>query len=264
MNNRKVRYLLLAVLCIVTFIQIRRQWQHKELQSQVRGTDPANFPAEFNSHGKILGNPQNAISDLQKIYHACLVYREKFKRYPPSGMALLIDMESRLKDYGLTNPNQANLILTNPDVVNSADPMRRDAGNITKYLCYKFSRSRFDGQTVGSPKASGVRDVLAYTDIYYFPNSHVEWEHIDSSSMNPVGFYVVLWDNGQVEKIPFDKALYVPISKNTWQLGFPGQAGLTKGTKTFDEFNLKIPSYRKWKRTQVAQDKAASSVSTGQ
>ena len=247
LRNRKVRLALLAALCLVTLWQVKRQWEHVG-PSEASVMNIEIPPPQWNSEGKVLGNPQNAIDDLGKLHKCFLIYREKFKRYPANPIELLGDMGSHYRDYGLAKAADAKSIFTNPDTANSTSPTLRAHPN--QVLIYSFAPKRFDGQAIGSPKPRGKRDVLAFTDLYYFPNDTVNWNNIANSTMNPVGFYIVLWDDGRIEKIAFDKVLYVPQGKNNWGLGFPNQAGLPQNTKSYDEFNRNSPTYRIWKRSR--------------
>lgn len=214
--------------------------------------DALNPPEQWDSGGKVLGNPQNAVEDLQQIYKVITVFRTRFNRYPTSSMELQNDMVRNLGTYGYSAKDQIKTVFTNPDVIHSPNPIFRQ--NPSAVIPYQMPSTRFDGQPISAPKPQGQRDVLAMTNLYYFPNTKVNWTNFDASTRNPVGFYVVLWDDGQVEKIPFDKALYVPQDnkeQGSWGFGFPGQAGLNPGVKTYDEFNKDDPTYKKWKRAQM-------------
>lgn len=257
LSSRKVRVLLLLGLCIFTFVKVRTQqpWKSKHLTEEERTRDLEQMP-QWDSKGKVLGNPQNAIDDLQKLYLCMQTFHKIFKRYPESEIELINHMGTHLPLYGLANQAEVRAITSNPDMIYSWVPYFRQ--NPKTVIAYTFRNKRFDGQPVGSPRPQGQRDVLASTNLYYFPNTKMDWKNIKASTMNPVGFYVVLWDDGQVEKVPFDKVLQVPKGNNEWTTGFPGQAGLPEGTKTFDEFNRDGINYQNWKRAQAQPAKAAS------
>lgn len=249
MHSRKVRFVLLLGLCVLTLVQVRMQWK---AQRQPRGLtiNLSNPPPQWDSGGKVLGNPQNAVSDLEALYKCLLVFRKKFNRYPSDIMELHNDVVPHFRDYGFSSRDEANAIFTNPDVIDRNFPPSFLQHPET-IIAYHMDAKRFNGQMVGSLKPPGQHDVLMWTDLYYFPNQNVNWTKFEASTMNPVGFYVVLWDDGRVEKVPFDKTLYVPRPNQVWTTGFPGQAGLPPGCKTFDEFNRNNASYRNWKRTQA-------------
>ncbi len=172
-------------------------------------------------------------------------------------MELLNDMAPNPQDYGFANRKEAEASLKNPDVINQRPKLSKKKAE--QVIAYQMRFRRFNGQPLGSTKEVGKRDVLAWTSDYYFPNTKTDWSNIDSSTMNPVGFYLVLWDDGQVQRVPFDKILQVPIGNNEWQVGFRGQAGLAKGFQTFDEFHKDSISYQNWKRTQARKAGASSS-----
>ncbi len=88
---------------------------------------------------------------------------------------------------------------------------------------------RVDGENIGEMKLVGTQDVLAFSKTYY------HWNIPDIASgrrlFNPVGFYQVLYDDGQVAQIPYDEALFV-CEPNPQGEGirittvFPKQAGV--------------------------------------
>jgi hypothetical protein len=54
-----------------------------------------------------------------------------------------------------------------------------------------------------------------------------------------VGFYLILWDNGSIERVAYDEVLYIPQDKG-FSLGFRKQAGLPSGCITYEEFWTRI------------------------
>jgi hypothetical protein len=62
--------------------------------------------------------------------------------------------------------------------------------------------------------------------------------------MNPVGFYVVLWDDGSVERIQYDRVLRVPKTASEYTIAFPGQAGIPRSAMTYDQFTTEIAHWK--------------------
>lgn len=99
----------------------------------------------------------------------------------------------------------------------------------TPRIAYFLHGRRPGGTPVGTAKRAGTRDVLAYTNLYVRNQSH-----------GPTGFYLVLWDDGTVSRVPASQALAVPAydvigpagatevaaRQGEKQVAFPGQAGL--------------------------------------
>jgi hypothetical protein len=80
---------------------------------------------------------------------------------------------------------------------------------------------------------SGSREVLAYTSLYY--HEQIRRFNGVKDTIDPVGFYIVVWNDGTVEKMPYDQVLYVkdPQTGRMYK-GFTGQAG-TANAETFDQ-----------------------------
>jgi hypothetical protein len=91
---------------------------------------------------------------------------------------------------------------------------------------YYISNTRPDGTLIGSPTKFPGRDVLIFTDLYVHQNNEMvtsKW-----GKMHPVGFYIVVWDNGEIQRIPYDQSLKMrmPDNAKAWLTVFPGQAGV--------------------------------------
>jgi hypothetical protein len=87
---------------------------------------------------------------------------------------------------------------------------------------------------------AGTRDALAYTATYYHHNYPIREEK--QTLANPVGFYLVLWDNGEIEKVPYDQVLYVFEKPDVEEQGvttfpvFPRQASVPYNSLIYEEF----------------------------
>ena len=208
----------------------------------------------YDTHGRVPGDPQNGVNGLKRMYQLMLEYRRKNGgRYPTDETVLFLDIVRSPQEYGFRDVKDFLAKMNNPDSrFSDSEGLRRAPGAIP----YSFSRARFDGTMVGTPKAPGTRDVFGRTNLYYHENKVIYPNK--PFTMKPVGFYEVLWDDGSVEKIPYDKTLQVPVNDPTvsqtrkkyhlspgtpvlsTRLGFPGQAGLPPGTLSFKDFYTKF------------------------
>ena len=127
---------------------------------------------------------------------------------------------------------EAHRLFTNPDIQYSRSFRSFGAG--TNVIPYPLSYKRFDGTLIGTEKPEGTKDLLSSTDIYYhWTSSH----DMESSSINPIGFYCVLWDDGQIEKIPFDLVFHASVEvgegRRGYMVAFPQQAGISAQLLTY-------------------------------
>lgn len=230
LQDRKARIVLL--LALVAFTLFRVTTQLKRTQQERHGSLEA--VPEYDTGGKVPGNPANAEKDLKLIYKSINIYRAKNGgRYPASQMDLFSAVGSSPQAYGFKNRDEAHAAFTNPDARYSDSPVERASPD--HFVAYRIKNKRPDGLPIGSPKPSNTRDVLAVTSVYRHVN--VKRQNGRPSS-HPVGFYVVLWDDGKIQKVPYDQELLVPKRKKEWATAFPGQAGLPSGTLTYDQFYI--------------------------
>lgn len=172
-----------------------------------------------------------AVARLKQIYQFVLIYRRIHAGAYPATMTqpgdLLGDLSAHPQEYdladrGADNGRQAASFFTFADAAHPGTPLIRTF----------MHGKRPDGTRVGAAKRAGTRDVVANTDLFVenrkFPGG---WR--------TVGDYLVLWDDGQVTRVPASKMLSVPLydpiggllpggvaPPGTRQMAFPGQAGL--------------------------------------
>jgi hypothetical protein len=201
---------------------------------------------ENNTGGKVPGNPQNAVKGLRNVFTAVQVYQSRHNGSRPAGTGeLLKDMWFDRFAYGLPadqNPfASANKLLSNPDTRYSDDPHARKHASNT--VPYRVHSRRPDGTAIGGPKPEGTRDVVASTDVYV----HQNVKHLPNqkTTSNPVGFYMVIWDDGRIQQIPYDKVLYVPAGPSDFHIAYPGETGIPPGALTYDEYYTRAA---RWKR----------------
>ncbi len=221
--------------------------------SVARAAPPTGL-ALYDTHGQVPGDPQNGVDGLKRMYQLMLGYRRKHGgHYPADETALFMDIVRAPQGYGFRDVKDFLAKMNNPDSrFSDFEGLRRAPGAIP----YSFSLTRSDGTKIGTQRAAGTRDVLGQTSLYYHQNQVIYPNK--PFTMKPVGFYEVLWDDGSVEKIPYDKTLQVPVNDPTvsrtrakyhlgpgtpvlsTRLGFPGQAGLPPGTVSFKDFYAKL------------------------
>jgi hypothetical protein len=93
---------------------------------------------------------------------------------------------------------------------------------------------RPDGMPAGGAKQPGKKNLLAYTEIYNYRNNR--YPNNKPSTSNPVGYYVLLWDDGTITQVPYNQIILVRTGKNTFSEAFPGQADVPSDTINYDQF----------------------------
>jgi hypothetical protein len=177
------------------------------------------------TEGKVLGNPDNALSDFRALYPVFQIYQRRHSgRYPQDLWALLGDARKNPVEY----PGFSVDLMTNPD--SDLSRPRRPEFQASIGIPYVYEPLRPNGTAVGGPKKPGTRDVLLYTGLYYRRNFH------RGGPMKPVGWWIVLWDDGKAEKLPFDKVLFLVRTDGKKTIGFPGQAGMVAKAKPYWDF----------------------------
>ena len=187
--------------------------------------------ADNDTDGKVPGDPNNAITDLQQFYKLAQTYRTRKGKYPTGG-DLFVDIDQHPSAYGVSNLKDINDVFINPDDRFADSPeVRKRAGELCTYI---YTDKRPNGTDVGASKLSDQRDVLGYTDAYFHKN--LRTFKGERSTVNPVGYYLVLWDDGQVQSIPYDQVSFAPQGKGEFAQAFPGQAGVPANALNYDEY----------------------------
>lgn len=214
------------------------EWHHSGAQPGAQpgfnGAQPATpINMENNTRGRVPGNPENAVQDLKRLFQVLQTYRERHGgAFPFDSSALNKELIDNFASYDFKSAHEAFSFRLNPDARYADDMVAR--ANPEQTLAYKIFFKRPDGAAFGTPKLPGAKDLLSYTGIYYHRNLH---KAADGTPMaNPVGYYVVLWDDGTVEKVPYDLMYFVPRASNSLVLAFHGQSALPWNCLTYDEF----------------------------
>lgn len=227
LQSRRFRVAALAVvLLLITF-----QAVHQFVNSRRELT--GNSMPDYDVGSTVPGNPQNEVTGLKSIYRVLNLYRKQHGgSYPINVMELLSDVRVRYTDYGLHSRLEADKLFESPDVRFSDEFQMIKGATVDSIIPYEMFSVRYDGTPVGGDKKPGTRDVLAWTDTYVHQNIH----QTGVPSANPVGFYMVLWDDGTISKVPYNKILYVPAGGGNYADAFPGQAGVPNNAVTYDQF----------------------------
>ncbi len=226
LNVRSIRAFLIVIALILGVI----------IYWRTRPPTPPIIPpeglAENDTGGKVPGNPAKAIADMKKFHQAINFYRSRHGgEYPSKAGDIVVDMITHNRDYKVLPSD-----FSNPDSKYSDSPAARNSPQA--YFPFIVPGKRPDGSPIGGPKPPGTRDVLAYCDLYYHRNIRVFKG--DRTTSNPVGFYIVLWDDGQVEKVPYDRLMFVPKGGGEHGYAFQGQAGVPTNARTYKDFYANV------------------------
>jgi hypothetical protein len=191
-------------------------------------------PGVYYTGDKVPGDPKNGETILKRIYACFQTYLRLHQgKYPDQPFGLTTDVFARPAEYGFVDFSDVSKHLINPDNQFDDNPLirRRPQQKITIAVIDK----RPDGQLTGSAKPPGTRDVLAYTSTYYHKNGF-PFKKSDRIG-NPVGFYMVLWDDGEIERIDYDRVGFAFTTEGMHTV-FPKQAGVPATTISYQEFWL--------------------------
>lgn len=176
------------------------------------------------THGTVPGNPERAERQMRDLYADLQVFLKRHGR-PPRIPSEFVREIQRNFDYPFAFDD-----LLNPDCRYADAPQARHAARCFPYILYHL---RPDGQPLLGPKREGTRDVLAMTDIYFHKNRKNPAR--GTGSWAPVGFFLVLWEDGEVTRVPFDNVLLYKTRDGGEKYAFPGQAGVPATAVGFRE-----------------------------
>jgi hypothetical protein len=202
LSARHVGGVALAFLAVLTTAIIinKRYAAARNIQLPAARFIPAE--AENDTGGKVLGNVQNAVEDFKELYKFIHIYRERQGQYPAAS-DLIRDMHEIPDAYGYRNFREADSVFLNPDTRFS--DLGQGLKGSREPSPYIFLNKRPDGTPIGGAKQPGRKDLLAYTNIYIYHNNR--YPKNKPSTSNPVGFYVMLWDDGTITQVPYDKII---------------------------------------------------------
>ena len=217
-----------VVTALLVFFLIRFEYQSSAQDLFAKGRIASQSKETKNvakiDDGIVLGSPESAVSSLKKIYGLLKKFLYKNNGiYPTTPTSLAGDLMKYPEYYGFDSYQESLPIFLNPDTIYiGADPAVR--------IAYSLNIGRPDGKLLGSPKDKGSKDLWALTRIYYQVNR-------GRVKNNPVGFYIALWEDGIVEKIPYDVSIAISDANETAliQPFFYGQSGIRKEAVSYEE-----------------------------
>lgn len=233
LSNRAVRVGLVLLLLLLIGTQIHYNYsRHQALINVSSSNDNPLDMSEINTNGKVPGEPTKGFAEAKLVYKDIQAYRDRHEgQFPPNGSALLDDRAEHHDAYGYPTLLSAIRAYCNPDARYADDPiLRRSPSSAETFIILKH---RPDGGEIGSNKPTETRDALAYSDLYYHENIHHHGTKGDTIS--PVGIFIVVWDDGQVQPIPFQRISYVRQADGFVPV-FPGEAGVPSDAVPFKTF----------------------------
>ena len=262
-NYIKLRIVLLFIILSLIGYQYLRQ--HERGYPGARYIPPQGIAEEIDTHGKVPGNPDKEIKDAKRLFRLIQAYRKNHDgMYPQKTGDLYLDIYKHPEYYGIGVGLNGMArwwkivdfihSFNSPDFKYADSPALRNLPKSSGSIPFIISDKRPDGNAVGGPKPPGARDVLAYSDLYVHQN--VRYYKGDRTTSNPVGFYIVLWDDGTVTKVPYNNILYVPQRYGDFGCAFPGQAGVPSDAMTYKEFEEKVANNpQKWRASENTRTK---------
>ena len=210
-----------------------------------RNGPPQVIPPEgycFNdTHGKILGDPERTIRDGYELYRQMGVYKSRKGVLPPTDIQLSDDTYQNPSAYGFKSNMDAARWGRNPDMKNA--DLYKSLPEPESMRPFHIAATRPDGSRRFGAKITGNRDILAFSDIYFFRNECMFKD--GHYTKKPVGFYLVLWEDGEITKVPHDQVRYVRPQRAPYGECFPGQAGTPEITYTYEEAKIHTLSMKR-------------------
>jgi hypothetical protein len=163
--------------------------------------------------------PEDVERDFRKIYDAILAFRKATGHLPVRGGG--VDLVEFAKSHPEVDLTEANL--TPRDFTHSD----RYASGSRSHFEYMFNLRGGRPFAVPMPAVPkpGERDAWVSTDLFLKRNT-VVYPNMTAKS-NPTGFYIVLWSDGQIERVPPDGKVFVSESDGLTEY-YAGQAGVPK------------------------------------
>lgn len=190
---------------------------------------------------RVPGDPRNGVAQLQRIFKFIQIYKARHQGNDATEQGdVTYDIVTHFQDYGFRNVDEALKSLANED--NQYADMFHAWRHIQLTQSPAMGIARADNTLFGTPREPGTVDVLAFSDIYYHRNdpNPLQGHRVP----NPLGFYLVLCDDGTVAKIPYDEVEFVyrkfnPVTREiTLRTVFPGEAGVPYNCLTYAESHM--------------------------
>jgi len=242
-NPKWKLYRVAQIICVISVVGFFVP--HKKLFAET--TQASTKSQGYYTGDKIPGDPDNEVQVMKHIYKYVQIYRERHEgSYPISatGPGSFDEyFSSKLTSFGFKTLDDVKRAIVNPDNQYDDSPFVRKDPNT--YVLSSYPTLRPDGRTIGSPRPKGTRDVISNTSTYYHQNPL--FLNDPRPYANPVGYHMVLWDDGTIEKVPYDSAFYMSVETSdgqSYSVVFPTQAGLPWNCITYAEYQTGIHIFK--------------------
>ena len=188
---------------------------------------------------KVLGNPENGVKALEHLYQIIQKYRANHQGALPNahGGNLKVDLYNNPHRYGFQSMEQAQAAIENLD--GRFNPFSSTWHNPKLKTTPAMRFLRLNGVLSEIPKEVGTSDVWAINRNYFYENSPNL--NVGREKANPVGFYLILRDDGKIARVPYDEVFFAYSFKNkispdiTLSPAFPNEPGVPYNCLSYQE-----------------------------
>lgn len=190
----------------------------------------------LNPNSSIAGKPARTEASFKRLYQAIVAFRDANQRLPYAPQ----ELERFAKDH-------SSKVSLAPDDLTSQDVRLSDeySHGVRDHLGYVFDLRgpRPNGQDKPAFPKLGEKDAWVSTTVYLRDNARVYPDM--SVKAKPSGFYIVLWSDGDIERIPAGKLMWVSNAGGL-EGHYPGQTGIPRNAipneKLGARFSGAVPS----------------------
>lgn len=243
-EKSQLRYVLLflALVAVLTNVFLfRENFSVPPRPPQTASLNQMNNAPNVIRGDKIPGNPEAAEAQLRALYTVIQTYRNRNGGFPDDASKLILDATDNPATYGMPTTFE-DLRKALFQTFNNNDMKFADGAALTPnpemMIPWMITNLRQDGTRLNQPKRTLGKDVLAWSEMYFHRNIHIGAQ--ERTTTRPMGFYLVLWEDGQIQRIPYDQVRFAPHGR-PFPERFAGQAGEpVSGSLSYQEFE-------KWK-----------------
>ena len=163
-----------------------------------------------------------------------MIYRKRHNEIYPDPDSLTNDMVSNYLSYGFHNSHKAQMSLTNPDTryMETGFLRKKEA----RSHIFSIFNTRPNGSYIGTPTPKGKKDLLADCSIYVHTDLRYSKEkrcYIPSGE--PYGFFIALWKDGTVTKVPWYDRVFYKLPNGRYALAYADEAGIPSNIITYSK-----------------------------
>lgn len=185
LSAARVRFVLLLLLvAVIAAVYLQFLFRKAATARLAKRPGAAAFDTP-DTKGTVPGHPERSEQQMRQLFQSVRVFRRIHRRFPRGASELLSDM-----DQNMEYPYGSDVLLNKDCRYSDMAPLRRSS----RCMPYMISARRPDGTSLGAARPAGTRDVVAMTPIYFHWNFKNPAR--GAGSMRPVGFFLVLWDDG--------------------------------------------------------------------